>query len=92
MFRFALLITTDSRYKDRYPTKKDTTNPATYLNCSKEIRQILFSAILNKNEPIITGIAAIKENLKASCLSTPLNRSVDIVIPDREIPGNKAKL
>jgi len=44
-----------------------------------------------KKDPNIRGILTKKENLKADSLSKPLNKRVEIVIPEREIPGIIAK-
>ena len=41
-------------------------------------------------EPRITGMEIKKENLTASSLFTPKILAVDIVDPEREIPGNIA--
>ena len=40
--------------------------------------------------PQIAGIASIKENFAASTFLIPSKSAMDIVIPDREIPGKIA--
>ena len=42
-------------------------------------------------DPIIAGIAIRNENRPASSLDIPIHNAVEIVMPDLDIPGNKAK-
>ena len=49
-------------------------------------------SIVNNDAPIIKGIAIKNENRIASFLLTPKSNNVDIVIPDLDIPGNKANI
>jgi len=75
-----------------YPTIEDATKPAKYTGywinsegvCIKSIRANIPAAD-------ITGIAIKKENLAEDFLSKFLINPPDIVEPDLEIPGNRAR-
>ena len=42
----------------------------------------------NKPAPAMAGVASSIENLAAAARVIPSPRAIDIVIPDREIPGS----
>jgi len=76
---------------DKIPTKKLTINPANKLTSSVLSAKSIFFAS-NIAAPKMTGIAAKKEREKLLYLSIPLNKSAEIVMPEREIPGIIAML
>ena len=74
----------------RYPTTAAEKKPKISGNraiCST------FSILINLSSPapIKAGMAIKKLNLAALRCSTPIRMAREIVIPEREIPGNKAK-
>ena len=52
---------------------------------------LIMSGKVKIRDPIIAGIAIRNENRPASSLDIPIHNAVEIVIPDLDIPGNKAK-
>ena len=74
----------------RYPTIAAEKKPIMSGNrsiCSK----LPILIILLKLAPKRIGKAIKKENLAASRCFMPMRSATEIVMPDREIPGNKAK-
>jgi hypothetical protein len=63
----------------------------------KAMRKFIFqrervfrSEKLKIREPMVAGIKRLKEKLKALMGERPRSRAAEIVVPEREIPGNKA--
>ena len=74
----------------RYPVTAAVNNPIKSGNraiCCK----LSILNIWRRLAPNNAGMAIKKENLAASWCFMPISRATEIVIPEREIPGNKAK-
>ena len=74
----------------RYPATAAEKKPIMSGNrpiCSK----LSILIICRKQAPKRIGKASKKENLAASRCFIPMRSAAEIVMPDREIPGNKAK-
>ncbi len=56
-----------------------------FINSDKEFKLIYFAS--DRNAARTAGIPDKKENRKAVSLSTPRNKRLDMVKPEREIPG-----
>tara|TARA_B110000263_G_C15204130_1_gene462068 strand:+ start:514 stop:744 length:231 start_codon:yes stop_codon:yes gene_type:complete len=54
--------------------------------------EIVTISMLNNEAPRINGIAIKNEKRTASSLFTPKSNNIEIVTPDLDIPGNKAKI
>jgi hypothetical protein len=68
------------------PVNKLKTKPAAkLLRFALQAKLIFFD--FNKAAPKTAGIDARNENLKLVSMSIPLNNKVEMVIPEREIPG-----
>ena len=73
--------------RDRIPTPKAATIPIA-ANNSSDIPEIF---LISRNvAPRIAGIDRRKENLPASSRFRPQKRPMEMVAPDREIPGMMA--
>ena len=83
-------ITANNQSMTRYPTKAAEKKPIMSGNreiCPKSSILIIWrSAAPNK-----AGIAMKKANLAASWCFIPIRMATEIVIPEREIPGNNAQ-
>jgi hypothetical protein len=72
------------KVRDKIPIPKATAVPIRMVSIPKTISTFLNS---NRVAPRIAGIDSRKENLPESSLSRPQKSPVEIVAPDREIPG-----
>jgi hypothetical protein len=73
----------------KYPDMKAAKNPAMY-NIEFASKFAPKSPISVNPAPKITGIDNRKLNLAANSLSRPKSNPVDILVPEREIPGKIA--
>ena len=72
------------------PTTKAETNPNKSGKLSDELNAISPENISFDILPIINGTTIKKENLADFSLSIPSKTDVEIVAPDRDIPGSIA--
>ena len=72
----------------RYPVKAEihAPNKAAYQFTGAAAFTALTAS--NKPAPAMAGVASSIENLAAAARVIPSPRAIDIVIPDREIPGS----
>ena len=73
----------------RYPATAAEKKPIMYGNIAICGEFSIF-IIWNSPAPNKAGIAMKKANLVASRCWMPIRRATEIVMPEREIPGNKA--
>ena len=67
--------------------KKPPTRETVEISLTDEVPCLKRSIVFNSAAPKIGGSTIRNENLAAFDLSTPRNRAVVIVAPEREIPG-----
>jgi hypothetical protein len=75
-----------------HPDKKLVKNPIRMLTIPTSLISPNEVKSLYKPAPTTIGIESKKENLAASSRDKPKNIPEEIVEPEREMPGNKAKV